>query len=56
MEIGTHISKSKAFYPTLTNFFDDLENKNRPVQIFTGSPKFGDDQNYKNKMSKILKN
>ena len=40
MEIGTHISKSKAFYSTLTNFFDDPKNKNRPVQLFTGSPKF----------------
>ena len=40
MEIGTHISKSKSFYNTLTNFFDHQENANRPVQLFTGSPKF----------------
>ena len=40
MEIGTHIAKSKKFYSTLTNFFDLPENVNRPVQLFTGSPKF----------------
>ena len=40
MEVGTHISKSKAFYTTLTTFFDVSENTNRPVQLFTGSPKF----------------
>ena len=40
MEVGTHIPKSKAFYSTLTSFFDLAENTNRPVQLFTGSPKF----------------
>ena len=40
MEVGTHIQKSKAFYLTLTTFFDNVKNKNRPVQLFTGSPKF----------------
>ena len=34
------MQKSKAFYATLKTFFDDSKNANRPVQLFTGSPKF----------------
>ena len=37
---STHIPKSKEFYNTLTKFFDLPKNANRPVQLFTGSPKF----------------
>ena len=40
MNIGTHIPKSKSFYLSLKKFFDIEKNKDRPVQFFTGSPKF----------------
>jgi len=40
-EIGTHISKRKLFYESLVGFYEkDPVNKKKPVQIFTGSPKF----------------
>jgi len=39
-KIGTHISKKKSFYKTLNEFYKDPANKLKPVQIFTGSPKF----------------
>jgi deoxyribonuclease-4 len=40
MEIGTHIQKRKQFFLSLRAFYEHEENKNRPCQIFTGSPKF----------------
>ena len=40
MDIGTHIKKHKLFYTSLKAFYEHEENKNRPCQIFTGSPKF----------------
>ena len=38
--IGTHVSKKKTFYKTLTEFYSIPSNKLKPVQIFSGSPKF----------------
>ena len=41
MNIGTHIPKSKAFLSSLKSYFEKKEiNKTKPVQIFSGSPKF----------------
>lgn len=41
MNIGTHIPKSKAFLSSLQSYFEKKEiNKTKPVQIFSGSPKF----------------
>jgi len=40
MDIGTHIPKSKQFYTSLKTFYDIANNKNKPVQLFSGSPKF----------------
>jgi deoxyribonuclease-4 len=40
MDIGTHISKSKQFYSSLRSFFDIDVNKNKPAQLFSGSPKY----------------
>ncbi len=37
--IGTHISKKNGFINSFNNFFKN-EPKEKPVQIFTGSPKF----------------
>ena len=40
-KIGTHISKNKKFYPSLKAFYEENdENKLKPTQLFTGSPKF----------------
>ena len=40
-KIGTHIPKNKNFYQSLIDFFgSDGIIKDKPVQIFTGSPKF----------------
>ena len=40
MEVGTHIQKKKNFNTSLHTFYDQEENKNKPCQLFTGSPKF----------------
>ena len=40
MEIGSHIPKSRQFYASLKRFYDGYQNKNRPSQLFSGSPKF----------------
>lgn len=40
MSIGTHITKKGGFIPSLKAFFDTTNNLGRPVQIFSGSPKF----------------
>ena len=40
MDIGTHISKSKQFYSSIKSFIDIKSNKNRPIQLFSGSPKY----------------
>ena len=40
MDIGTHIPKSKQFYTSLKTFYDIEINNNKPVQLFSGSPKF----------------
>ena len=37
--IGTHISKKKGFLNTISAFFQ-VEPTSKPIQIFTGSPKF----------------
>ena len=37
---GIHIAKDKTLLKTLTDFYENIENKKKPVQIFTGSPKF----------------
>ena len=39
-KIGTHISKKKTLFKTLTEFYKDPSNKLKPTQIFSGSPKF----------------
>ena len=39
-KIGTHISKKKTLLKTLTEFYKNPSNKLKPVQIFSGSPKF----------------
>ncbi len=39
MSIGTHIHKKGSFLGSLNAFFSE-QPKNRPVQIFSGSPKF----------------
>ena len=40
MDKGTHIPKSKQFYTSLKQFYDIKSNQNKPVQLFSGSPKF----------------
>ena len=40
MSIGTHIQKKGAFIKSLDAFFKTASNIKRPVQIFSGSPKF----------------
>ena len=40
MDIGTHISKSKQFYSSIKSFTDIKGNENKPIQLFSGSPKF----------------
>ena len=40
MDIGTHIAKSKQFYTSLKTFYDIENNKNKPSQLFSGSPKY----------------
>lgn len=37
--IGTHIAKKNGFLGTISSFFK-AEPKSKPIQIFTGSPKF----------------
>ena len=37
IKIGTHITKSKKFYSSLQKFYDIVENKFKPTQLFTGS-------------------
>ena len=39
MEIGTHTKKIKTFINTMKTFYGVKENANRPIQIFSGSPK-----------------
>ena len=39
MDIGTHIKKQKSFTNTMKLFYGERENANRPIQIFSGSPK-----------------
>lgn len=40
MSIGTHIQKRGGFIKSLEAFFRNQTNLGRPVQIFSGSPKF----------------
>ncbi len=40
MMTGIHIQKKGKFLDSLKKFFEQRENKNIPVQLFTGSPKF----------------
>ena len=39
-KLGTHISKRPTFLSTLQDFYEKDDNVDKPVQIFTGSPKF----------------
>lgn len=38
--IGTHISKNKTFFKSISEFYNSNRAYLKPVQIFTGSPKF----------------
>merc|ERR1711998_165961 len=40
MKTGIHIQKKGKFIDSLKKFFEQRENKDMPVQLFTGSPKF----------------
>ena len=39
MDLGTHIPKSKLFHTSIKNFYE-TNAKTKPIQLFSGSPKF----------------